>query len=129
MAFAFPAAGTVTHADNDVQLIAAAVVGIIAIIVLIVWRKMHPFLALTLGSAVLAAVAGVPLADTFAAFTDGLGSTIGNVGTLIAFGAIIGRLLIDSGGADQIVDTVLARAPGPRLPADRLGAPHRARSR
>lgn len=116
MAFAFPAAGTVTHADNDVQLIAAAVVGIIAIIVLIVWRKMHPFLALTLGSAVLAAVAGVPLADTFAAFTDGLGSTIGNVGTLIAFGAIIGRLLIDSGGADQIVDTVLARAPGPRLP-------------
>jgi len=59
MAFAFPAAGTVTHADNDVQLIAAAVVGIIAIIVLIVWRKMHPFLALTLGSAVLAAVAGV----------------------------------------------------------------------
>ena len=38
------------------------------------------------------------------------------MGVLIAFGAIIGRLLIDSGGADQIVDTILARTSGPRLP-------------
>ena len=111
-----PAADTVSHTDNHMQLIAAALLGIATIIVLIVWRKMHPFLALTLGSAVLAVVAGIPLADTFTAFTKGMGSTIGDVGTLIAFGAIIGRLLIDSGGADQIVDTVLARTPGPRLP-------------
>lgn len=111
-----PAADTVSHTDNHAQLIAAALLGIASIIVLIVWRKMHPFLALTLGSAVLAVVAGIPLADTFTAFTKGMGSTIGDVGTLIAFGAIIGRLLIDSGGADQIVDTVLARTPGPRLP-------------
>lgn len=113
---ALPAADTVSHTDNHAQLIAAALLGIASIIVLIVWRKMHPFLALTLGSAVLAIVAGIPLADTFTAFTKGMGSTIGDVGTLIAFGAIIGRLLIDSGGADQIVDTVLDRTPGPRLP-------------
>ena len=113
---ALPAADTVSHTDNHAQLIAAALLGIASIIVLIVWRKMHPFLALTLGSAVLAVVAGIPLADTFTAFTKGMGSTIGDVGTLIAFGAIIGRLLIDSGGADQIVDTVLDRTPGPRLP-------------
>ena len=111
-----PTADTVSHTDNHTQLIAAALLGIATIIVLIVWRKMHPFLALTLGSAVLAVVAGIPLADTFTAFTKGMGSTIGDVGTLIAFGAIIGRLLIDSGGADQIVDTVLDRTPGPRLP-------------
>ena len=94
----------------------AALAGIATIILLIVWRKVHPFLALTLGSAVLALAAGIPLADTFTAFTAGLGSTIGGVGTLIAFGAIIGRLLIDSGGADQIVDTILARTSGPGLP-------------
>ena len=113
---ALPAADAVSHTDSHTQLVSAALLGIATIIVLIVWRKMHPFLALTLGSAVLAVVAGIPLADTFAAFTKGMGSTIGDVGTLIAFGAIIGRLLIDSGGADQIVDTVLARTPGPRLP-------------
>ena len=115
---ALPAAdpAPVTHADSPARLVIAAILGIAVIVALIVWCKMHPFLALTLGSAVLAVVAGIPLADTFTAFTTGLGSTIGSVGTLIAFGAIIGRLLIDSGGADQIVDTILARMPGSRLP-------------
>ncbi|MBW3068439.1 gluconate transporter [Actinomyces sp. 432] len=110
------AADAVPHAGNDLQLILAALVGIATIIVLIVWTKVHPFLALTLGSAVLALVAGIPLADTFTAFTSGLGSTIGDVGTLIAFGAIIGKLLIDSGGADQIVDTILDHTSASRLP-------------
>ena len=116
LTLALPAADPVTHTDSPARLVAAAVLGIAVIVALIVWRKMHPFLALTLGSAVLAVVAGIPLGETFTAFTAGLGSTIGGVGTLIAFGAIIGRLLIDSGGADQIVDTILARTPGPRLP-------------
>ncbi|CED92433.1 GntP family permease [Actinomyces succiniciruminis] len=110
------AADAVPHAGSDLQLILAALVGIATIIVLIVWKKVHPFLALTLGSAVLALVAGIPLTDTFTAFTSGLGSTIGDVGTLIAFGAIIGKLLIDSGGADQIVDTILGHTSANRLP-------------
>ena len=113
---ALPAADAVTHSDSSTRLIIAAVLGVAVIVVLIVWSRMHPFLALTLGSAVLAVAAGIPLTDTFKAFTRGLGSTIGDVGVLIAFGAIIGRLLIDSGGADQIVDTILARTSGPRLP-------------
>ena len=40
-----PTADTVSHTDNHTQLIAAALLGIATIIVLIVWRKMHPFLA------------------------------------------------------------------------------------
>ena len=110
------AAQAVTHSQDHSRLVLAALAGIATIILLIVWRKIHPFLALTLGSAVLALAAGIPLADTFTAFTAGLGSTIGGVGTLIAFGAIIGRLLIDSGGADQIVDTILDSTSGPGLP-------------
>ena len=110
------AAQAVDHSQDHSRLVLAALAGIATIILLIVWRKIHPFLALTLGSAVLALAAGIPLADTFTAFTAGLGSTIGGVGTLIAFGAIIGRLLIDSGGADQIVDTILDSTSGPGLP-------------
>ena len=89
-----PSADTVSHTDNHMQLIAAALLGIATIIVLIVWRKMHPFLALTLGSAVLAVVAGIPLADTFTAFTKGMGSTIGDVGTLIAFMSYLMQILM-----------------------------------
>ncbi|PWJ56484.1 gluconate:H+ symporter, GntP family [Quadrisphaera granulorum] len=108
-------AATSTTAGEG-QLIVAAVVGIIAIVLLITWLKLHPFLALVLGSALLAVVAGVPLSDTFTSFSTGLGSTIGGVGVLIALGAIIGKLLIDSGGADAIVDTVIAKTPSERLP-------------
>lgn len=110
------AAKAVVHSDNELQLVGAALAGITTIIVLIVWKKVHPFLALTLGSAVLALVAGIPLTDTFTSFSTGLGSTVGGVGTLIAFGAIIGKLLIESGGADRIVDTILDKTPVSRLP-------------
>jgi GntP family gluconate:H+ symporter len=41
---------------------------------------------------------------------------VASVGTLIALGAILGTLLADSGGADLIVDTVLARTSPKRLP-------------
>ncbi len=48
---ALPAADAVTHSDSSTRLIIAAVLGVAVIIVLIVWSRMHPFLALTLGSA------------------------------------------------------------------------------
>ena len=98
------------------QLILAAVIGIATIIVLIVWLKLHPFLSLMIGSAVLAIVAGIDFVNAFVSFSAGLGSTVAGVGVLIALGAIIGKMLIDSGGADQIVDTILARTPLQRLP-------------
>ena len=41
------------------QLVLACLVGIAVIVVLISWLKMHPFLALILGSAALAAVAWI----------------------------------------------------------------------
>lgn len=98
------------------QLVLAALLGIVVIVGLIVWLKMHPFLALVLGSGVLAVVAGTGLSDAFTSFSTGLGDTVGGVGVLIALGSIIGKLLIDSGGADRIVDTVLSRTPARRLP-------------
>jgi len=60
---ALPAAdpAPVTHADSPARLVIAAILGIAVIVALVVWCKMHPFLALTLGSAVLAVVAGIVL--------------------------------------------------------------------
>ena len=55
------AAQAVDHSQDHSRLVLAALAGIATIILLIVWRKVHPFLALTLGSAVLALAAGIPL--------------------------------------------------------------------
>jgi gluconate:H+ symporter, GntP family len=98
------------------QLIAAAALGIAAVVALISWLKVHPFLALILGSATLGLVAGLGATKTIASFTKGVGDTVGSVGLLIALGAMIGGLLADSGGGDQIVDTVVQRVSDRQLP-------------
>ncbi|WP_330476141.1 GntP family permease [Terrabacter sp. C0L_2] len=95
------------------RLVPAALLGIAVLVLLIVRFKLHPFLSLTLGSLTVGAVAGVPMADVLDSFTKGFGSTAAGVGILIALGAMFGKLLADSGGADEIVDTIIGRS-GPR---------------
>jgi GntP family gluconate:H+ symporter len=101
---------------SDGRLVTAAVLGIAAVVVLITVVKMHPFLALILGSAVLGVVAGLPVEKTIDSFTEGVGSTAGGVGILIALGAMIGGLLADTRGADSVVTTVVERVPPRALP-------------
>ncbi|GAA3166049.1 MULTISPECIES: gluconate:H+ symporter [Streptomyces] len=92
------------------QLGIAVLAGIAVIVVLITKFKLHAFLSLIIGSLVLGAAAGAPLDKAIASFSTGLGSTVAGTGVLIALGAILGKLLADSGGADEIVDTILAKA-------------------
>ncbi|MEV0980217.1 gluconate:H+ symporter [Streptomyces sp. NPDC049915] len=98
------------------QLGIAVLAGIAVIVLLITKFKLHAFLSLTLGTLVLGAVAGAPLDKAITSFTTGLGTTVAGVGVLIALGAILGKMLADSGGADQIVDTILAKAGGRAMP-------------
>ena len=105
----------ITSAGNA-QLGIAVLAGIAVIVLLITKFKLHAFLALTIGSLALGVFAGAPLAATIDSFTAGLGKTVAGVGVLIALGAILGKLLADSGGADQIVDTILAKASRRSMP-------------
>ncbi|MCW2508167.1 MAG: gluconate transporter [Modestobacter sp.] len=110
------AADPVVPASGTGQLVLAALVGIAVIVLLITRFKIHPFLGLTIGSLVVGAIASRPMADTAASFSTGVGSTVAGVGLLIALGAMFGRLLADSGAADQIVDTIVGRASARALP-------------
>src|SRR4051794_38174177 len=107
---------------GNAQLVLAAVLGIAAVVVLITVVKMHPFLALILGSAVLGLVASFGAAKTVDSFGKGVGSTVTSVGLLIALGAMIGGLLADSGGADEIVDTIVSRVREHALPWAMVGS-------
>ncbi len=98
------------------RLVPAALLGIAVLVVLIVRFKLHPFLALTLGSLTVGAVAGVPMAAVLDSYSKGFGSTAASVGILIALGAMFGKLLADSGGADEIVDTIIGRSGTRSLP-------------
>lgn len=107
---------------SDAQLVIAALLGIAVVVALITWLKVHPFLALILGSAALGLAAGFGPTPTVNSFTAGVGSTVGGVGLLIALGAMVGGLLADSGGADRIVQTIVDRVPGGALPWAMAGA-------
>jgi GntP family gluconate:H+ symporter len=102
--------------SHDTRLIVAALIGIAVIIALITFAKLNPFLSLTVGSILVGALAGLGLDSTVSSFGTGVGSTVASVGTLIALGAIFGKLLADSGGADQLVDTIVGRSSTRTLP-------------
>ena len=100
----------------DGVLLTFALTAIAALVLLVTRWRWNPFLALTLtsllmgGGAVLLGV--VPTSTTVAwtfpgvleTFQSGLGRTLGSVAPLVILGAILGRVLAESGGA-----TVLAQ--------------------
>ena len=71
------------------QLILAALLGILAVVLLISWLQVHPFLALIVGSAVVGLVGGLGAAKTIKSFTTGTGTTLRGMGVLVALGAMI----------------------------------------
>lgn len=98
------------------QLITAALLGIAVVVILISVAKWHPFLALILGAGVMGLTAGVSPNDVVTSFTGGFGKTTGAVGLLVALGAMIGKLLQDSGGSDSIVDRLITGVGPKKLP-------------
>ncbi len=98
------------------QLVVAALAGIAVIVVAITVAKVHPFLALVGGGATVGIVAGESIPTVLESFTTGFGSTAAGVGILIALGAMFAKLLADSGGADEIVDTIVGHASPRMLP-------------
>jgi GntP family gluconate:H+ symporter len=101
---------------GGLQLVLAALAGIAVIVVLITVAKLHPFLALIFGALTVGVVAGVNIGDVLESFADGFGTTAAGVGVLIALGAMFAKLLADSGGADEIVDTIVGHASPRALP-------------
>jgi len=115
-AVAAAAASTEPWAGHDTRLSLVTLGGIAIIVLLIVLLKMHPFLALIAGSAFVGLAAGIPLPKIISNFESGVGSTLQEVGLLIALGAMLGKLLADSGGADRIIDKLLSKASPTLLP-------------
>lgn len=95
---------------HDTQALVVAAIGIAIVVLLIVVAKMHGFLALTIGSLFVGIGSGIGLGKVALSFEKGVGDVLGSVGVLIVLGAMLGKLLADSGGADEIVDKILTGA-------------------
>ncbi|MFE2448144.1 GntP family permease, partial [Streptomyces sp. NPDC059426] len=92
-------------------------VAIAALIYLINSRlRVHPFVALILVSVGTGIAAGEPASKLAGSIEEGAGGTLGDVGVTLALGAMLGRLLSDSGATDAIARALVARAEPRRLP-------------
>ncbi|MFM1996340.1 MAG: hypothetical protein RLZZ111_727 [Planctomycetota bacterium] len=89
----------------SLAIIAAAIVALVA---LVVWGKMHPFLAFLLVSAATAVALGIPLVEVPAALRKGIGDTLGGLVTIIVAGTMLGKLVVESGAAQRIADALVA---------------------
>jgi gluconate:H+ symporter, GntP family len=97
-------------------LLLIALAGVLVLLFLIIRVKLHAFVALILVSFLVALAARIPTGEIADVLVDGLGSTLGNVALLVGLGAMLGRLLEVSGGAQVLADRLIARFGDDRAP-------------
>lgn len=90
-------------------LLSIAGLAIVALLVLIIQFRLHAFLALILVSLMTALAAGIPIASIVPVLTEAFGSTLGGVALLVGLGAMLGRLVETSGGAQALADDLVRR--------------------
>lgn len=97
-------------------LIAIAVAAIAALLFLIIKLRVHAFFSLLIISVLTALAAGIGVADVVGVVVAGFSTTVGNVALLVGFGAVLGRLVEMSGGAQVLADAMLRRFGEKRAP-------------
>ncbi|NYF98038.1 GntP family permease [Janibacter cremeus] len=97
-------------------LLAIAAAAVALLLLLIVRLRIHAFVALVLVSFLTALATKIAPGDIVTVMTDGFGSTLASVALLVGLGAMIGRLLEVTGGAQVLADTLIGRFGEDRAP-------------
>jgi gluconate:H+ symporter, GntP family len=82
-------------------------VGILALLVLIMGFKLNTFISLIIVSFGVALALGIPLPEIVKTIEMGLGGTLGHLALIFGLGAMLGKLIADSGGAQRIAMTLV----------------------
>lgn len=80
---------------------------ILALVALVAWLKLETFIAFVIVSLAFGLASGLDVTRTVAAITRGIGSTLGSLVIILGFGAMLGKLVGDSGAAQRITATLL----------------------
>jgi len=82
-------------------------IGILALLVLIMGLKLNTFVSLIVVSFGVAIALGMKLDEIIATIEAGLGGTLGHIALIFGLGAMLGKLIADSGGAQRIAMTLV----------------------
>jgi GntP family gluconate:H+ symporter len=82
-------------------------IGIIVLLILIMGLKLNTFISLIIVSFGVALALGMKLDDVVTTIEAGLGGTLGHLALIFGLGAMLGKLIADSGGAQRIAMTLV----------------------
>ncbi|MEB2630983.1 GntP family permease [Peribacillus frigoritolerans] len=84
-------------------------IGIVALLILIMGLKLNTFISLIIVSFGVALALGMPLDGIVKTIEAGLGGTLGHLALIFGLGAMLGKLIADSGGAQRIAMTLVKK--------------------
>ncbi|OPX09923.1 GntP family permease [Mycobacterium sp. AT1] len=97
-------------------LIVIALAAIAVLLVLIVKVRLHAFFSLIVVSVLTGLAAGIGMGDVVTVVIAGFSTTVGTVALLVGFGAVLGRLVEMTGGAQTLADKMLDKFGEKRAP-------------
>ncbi|MET0244795.1 MAG: gluconate:H+ symporter [Flavitalea sp.] len=80
---------------------------ILSLVILISWGKVNAFLAFLIVSIATGLLLGIPLSAVTTSVQKGIGDTLGSLVIVISLGAMLGKLVAESGAAQQIASTMM----------------------
>ena len=110
-----------TELDMNWVLSTPALLGVAAgsialLLVLIMKFKVHAFLSLIIVSLLTAVATGIPTDRLVSTLLTGFGGTLAGVALLVGLGAMLGRMLETSGGAQVLTDALINKFGEKRAP-------------
>ena len=84
------------------------VLGFALLLALVIRTKLHAFVALLVVSVVVGVGSGISPADVPALLEEGMGDTMGEIAIIVALGAMLGRLMQETGAAEVLSERLLA---------------------
>ncbi|MDT2756535.1 gluconate:H+ symporter [Enterococcus asini] len=96
------------------------VIGIFLLMIFNLRYKMHNVISLLVVGLFVAIMEKMPLDTIVATVEKGIGGIFGSLALIIVFGAVIGKIMTESGASQQIADTVIAKCGTKFLPVGLL---------
>lgn len=94
---------------NPTRLVAAALIGLVILLVLIIKFKIQAMVAILIGAIAIGLIAGMPFGDIINAVNDGIGNTLKGIALLVGLCSMFGAILETSGGAQSIAVTMVKK--------------------
>lgn len=82
-------------------------ISILVLVLLIVWAKINPFISFLIAALLAGFLLGIPVEKIPGSIEKGIGDLLGGLVTIIIMGAMLGKLVADSGAAQQISEFLM----------------------